>query len=227
MRVGESFAPQHESSWPQELIELARPVSHWFIQPIDFHQISTNVISMICGILFGIRQWYGMASERVLDLNSWPMLMQRGAMHLNRAVATQPKIAPVVPTFLRSLPLFSPFCFPGLYPETINPTILGLLQGMHLNGIAAPILRFEITLAFSNCQGLLSIIGHSWVMQLMQVDKASNFVILLAASRSTTFSRPGSWKSSTKTFALISCASSKIGTQSDDSARCAKGCIAS
>ena len=124
MRVGESFAPQHESSRPQELIELARPVSHWFIQPIDFHQISTNVISMICGILFGIRQWYGMASERVLDLNSW--LMQRGAMHLNRAVdavSTQPKIAPVVPTFPRSLPLFRLFAFPAcILKPSIRPS---------------------------------------------------------------------------------------------------------
>ena len=44
-----------------------------------------------------------------------------------------------------------------------------------------PSLRFEITLrGFSNRQKLPSIIEHSWLMQWMQLDKASNFLMLLA-----------------------------------------------
>ena len=196
MRVGESFAPQHESSRPQELIELARPVSHWFIQPIDFHQITANVIS----IIYPWYVEYFLGSDNDMEWHQkefltwilgWCWCNAGQCISIERW--TRSPHNPRSHHWCRLFPTFSAFCFPGLYPETINPTILGLLQGMHLNGIAAPILRFEITLAFSNCQGLLSIIQHSWVMQLMQVDKASNFVILLAAPRSTTFSRPGSW----------------------------------
>ena len=110
------------------------------------------------------------------------------------------------------------FCFPGIYPETINRSSIWAAARDASQWDRAPILRFEITLCgFSNCQRFPSIIEHSSVMQWMQVDKASNFPILLAVKIDQFF----------KAFRTDFLCKQQGAFKSDDSATCAKGCIAS
>ena len=124
----------------QELIELARPVFHWFIQHIDFHQlVHRNVkIRDIYAILFGLWQWCWMASAGVLDLNSWPSWCNAWqCISIERWRSPhKPKIAPVLPIFPRGPKLFWLFAFARLVSRNHQSDHLGLLQGMHLNGIA-------------------------------------------------------------------------------------------
>ena len=77
----------------------------------------------MCAIRFGLGQWCEMASEGVLDLNSWSCRCKcwcKAAMHLNRAVEVSTQ-NPRSHHWCRLFPAV-PFCFPGFYPETINPT---------------------------------------------------------------------------------------------------------
>ena len=103
-------------------------------------------------------------------------------MHLNRAVevSSQPKIAPPLQNFLLGRWFFSFLLSPACVQKpSLRPS--GAVARDASQWDRRPGLRFEITLrGFSNRQKLPSIIEHSWLMQWMQLDKASNFLMLLA-----------------------------------------------
>ena len=147
-------------------------------------------------------------------------------MHLNREVevSSQPKIAPPLQNFLLGRGLFFRFCFPRLVSRNHHSDHLELLQGMHLNGIAAQAsdLRshsavFPIAKSFHRSSSI-----PGWCNGCNLTKRPIFWCCWPSRSKiaSGAFSRPGTWM---ELLEPISCASTQARHPSDDSATCPRG----
>ena len=117
---------------------------------------------------------------------------------------------------------FFRFCFPRLVSRNHHSDHLELLQGMHLNGIAASDLRshsavFPIAKSFHRSSSI-----PGWCNGCNLTKRPIFWCCWPSRSKiaSGAFSRPGTWM---ELLEPISCASTQARHPSDDSATCPRG----